>query len=145
MKKVILSATVLVALVIGARAQCDKKITWSATKTEFLDTSGNVEHEDDNAVVIQTNSKEVIITPNNNEDEAIHGDVKELVCDWKEAFKNGKTSFKSSLKDPRGDEKNGTVVIEGKDGKIVFLFDVSGADGRKFRIRVYIDSHQEAG
>ncbi len=145
MKKGFFLVIVLMALVFAGKAQCDKKITWSATKTEFLDSSGNVQHEENNGVVIQTSSKEVIITPNSNEEEAIHGDVKDLVCDWKEAFKNGRTSFKSSLKDPRGDEKDGTVVIEGKDGKIVFLFDVSGADGRKFRIRVYIDSHQEEG
>lgn len=145
MKKAILLATGLIALAIVGKAQCDKKITWSATKTEFLDSSGNVQHEENNGVVIKTSNTEVIINPGNNEEEAIHGDVKDLICDWKEAFKNGRTSFKSSLKDPRGDEKNGTVVIEGKDGKIVFLFDVSGADGRKFRIRVYIDSHQEAG
>ena len=83
----------------------------------------------------------IILKHGDKEDDALKGDIKDLVCDWKEAFKNGKTSFKSQLLEPSGDAKDAIVTIEGKDGKLTILVELVNMEGKK--LRIYVDSYKE--
>jgi hypothetical protein len=142
MKKIVAATAILASLALGARAQCDKKISWNSSKAIFLGADGKEERVEENKIKIETSKSTVIIHPGENENEILSGDVKDFNCDWKEAFKNGKTIIKVPLADQRGDIKNATLTIEGKEGKITIYLEIEEMPGKK--IQVPVDSHDEA-
>ena len=46
------------------------------------------------------------------------GSITSTACEWKQPFKEGKTTLEAKFKDGKGEESNATITIEGKDGKI---------------------------
>lgn len=61
---------------------------------------------------------------NDDEEDALRGDVKKLACVWKDAYKNGKTTFESTLVGKKGEKNNALVSIEGRDGKLLILVNI---------------------
>ncbi len=141
MKKSISLIVCVLAIGLVGRAQCDKKITWNASRGEFMNASGQVEKTMDEKITVETDKTSIILKHGDKEDDALKGDIKDLVCDWKEAFKNGKSSFKSQLLEPSGDAKDAIVTIEGKDGKLTILVELVNMEGKK--LRIYVDSYKE--
>ena len=138
----------LTCLTIGlvSVAQCDKKITWTASKGEFVSSSGNVEQTINEKIIVEMDKKQIVLKHNDQEEDALTGEIKELTCEWKVPYKNGKTSFKSQLAEPNGDVKNATVTIEGIDGKILITVDVTdpSGSGDNKKIKIYVDSYKES-
>ena len=134
---------ILSCLLIGliSSAQCDKKITWTASKGEFMNASGEVEKTMNEKIVVETDKTTIVLKHGDREEDALKGDIKEASCDWKEAFKNGKTKFKSVLEEPSGDIKDAVITIEGKDGKLTILVELVNMEGKK--LRIYVDSYKE--
>ena len=135
------------SLIIGLAgiAQCDKKITWTASKGEFVDVNGKIEETMNEKIVIEMDKKQIVLKHNDKEDDALTGEIKELTCEWKVPYKNGKMSFKSQLTEPNGDIKNAIVTIEGTDGKILITVDVAdpSGSGENKKIKIYVDSYKE--
>ena len=135
-------------LTIGlvSTAQCDKKITWTASKGEFINSSGNVDQTINEKIVVEMDSKQIVLKHNDQEDDVLTGEIKELSCVWKVPYKSGKTSFKSQLSEPNGDVKNAAVTIEGIDGKILITVDVTdpSGSGDNKKIKIYVDSYKES-
>jgi hypothetical protein len=144
MKKLLLAAVVLLANA-AVYAQCNKTITWTGSKTEYLDGKGVVQKTDVAPVTVQTTTNHITITvkPVNSEPDVIEGDIQALACSWNEAFKNGKTSFKSVLAKSNGETKDASVSIEAKDGKITLFLELENSNGLK--LRVPIDNYKEQG
>ena len=146
MKKIFLLVFVSLTFGLVGMAQCDKKITWTASKGEFVDASGKVEQTIDEKIIVEMDKKQIVLKHNNQEDDALTGEIKELTCEWKVPYKNGKTSFKSQLAEPNGDVKNAVVTIEGIDGKILITVDVTdpSGSGDNKKIKIYVDSYKES-
>src|SRR5579885_3296384 len=120
MKKMIIAAIVCVVISVNGKGQCEKAMKWTASKTQFMDSTNNLVHEDDETVEVQTSKTEVSIKPNGSDDDALHGDVTDYVCNWTNKD-NGKITFKSVITDPHGDVKHASFTIEAKDGKVTML------------------------
>ncbi len=120
MKKVFLIFALSSSTLIAA-AQCDKGVIYFSGKAEFLDTAGKVERSEEARVVLKVSKTSVILTHNDDEDDTLNGDNTNFTCNWSEPFKKGITTFAAQFADRRGDTKDATVSIKGKDGKTEIL------------------------
>lgn len=139
MKKIIFILLVLVCSTTGF-AQCDKILVLTSSKTDFLDASGTLKKSEEENTVIEIAKTEMTITPGGEENK-MSGPVKSVVCNWKTAFKEGKTVIKAILTDRSGDAKDVTITIEGKDGKVTLLAEVDEMPDHK--IKVTLDKFEE--
>ena len=139
MKKIIFILLVLVCSTTGF-AQCDKILVLTSSKTDFLDASGTLKKSEEENTVIEIAKTEMTITPGGEENK-MSGPVKSVVCNWKTAFKEGKTVIKAILTDRSGDAKDVTITIEGKDGKVTLLAEVDEMPDNK--IKVTLDKFEE--
>lgn len=141
MKKIIFISFVLIVCGKWSNAQCNKKILWTATKEEFLDSTNQVTHTDQDSVTLETGDSGIIINHNNIPQDQLTGTIKDATCNWSEPFKNGKSTFKSNLTEASGDEHNGNFIIEGKDGQISILIELTDKEGMK--IKLYVSKYEE--
>jgi len=141
MKKIILLVLVFVTVNKWSNAQCNKKILWTSTKEEFLDANGQVTHTDEDSVTLEVSDSGITINHNNIPQDELKGTIKEINCNWSEPFKTGKTTFKSDLTEVSGDEHNGNFTIEGKDGQISVLIELTDKGGMK--IKLYVNRYEE--
>ncbi len=114
MKKQILTFLLVALVGLTSYAQCDKKIMLSANSTEYLSGSGEVEKTDEQLTTVEYDAKEISIIAGDN---AMDGTVNSITCNWKTAFKEGKTIIKATISHPNGQKMNLILTIEGKDGK----------------------------
>jgi len=138
MKKILIALLALVSLA-SAQAQCDKKQIITASQTEYLDASGSVQRTVDEQTVIEYDKKQITITRVLN-NQVMSGTIKSDTCNWTTAYKEGKSVIKALVIE-RGEERNFTITIEGKDGKILFLVEAQERPDRK--IRIVIDKFEE--
>jgi len=122
MKKIFVTAIACIAIGLAANAQCEGTTKWTCSKQTFLDDSGNIVREKDEAATVTASDKKVMIKPEGNDD-FMEGDVTDYKCNWSEPGKNGKTVFKSEVTDNTGKLRHATITIEGKDGKITILLE----------------------
>jgi len=141
MKKIILLVLVFVTVNKWSNAQCNKKILLTSTKEEFLDANGQVTHTDEDSVTLEVSDSGITINHNNIPQDELKGTIKEINCNWSEPFKTGKTTFKSDLTEVSGDEHNGNFTIEGKDGQISVLMELTDKGGMK--IKLYVNRYEE--
>jgi hypothetical protein len=139
MKTIILTLTLLLAVSAVSFAQCDKKLKLTTSKTDHLDAKGNVTRTDDEKPVVEIGKSDLTITV--NEEHKMTGTIKSDSCGWKNPFKEGKTIIKAKLSNDQGEDKNVTLTIEGKDGKVTLLFEMEGMPDD--RIKVAIDKFEE--
>ena len=69
------------------------------------------------------------------------GTIGSKACDWQIPFKSGKTVISAQLEDQSGDQKDATLTIEGKDGKVTLLAELKNMPDRK--ILIAIDKFEE--
>jgi hypothetical protein len=97
-------------------AQCGKDVVLTCSKTEYLNAAGVVQRTVDETSEIKIGKKEVTISPSDHD--KMTGAITSTACDWKEPFKQGKTTVEATFKDDNGSESTATIIIEGKAGKI---------------------------
>ncbi len=137
MKKITVLAATFLTLGFTSKAQCDKRIKWVASKTEFVEASGNVNTKDEKVEV--TTSKEKFLVVAEDGEEKLNGDITDYSCKWKDKD-NGKITFKTVVTDKSGDVRHATITIETINGKTTMLLD---AEEEQTKIRLAIDSYEE--
>ena len=139
MKKILVLTIALMATCLIGKAQCNGTTKWTSVKSKFIDSSGNVVNEREEAVTVQANNKTITVVASKDEDR-MDGDVSDYVCNWKEPGKNGKTIIKSVLTEKNGKQRHATITIEGIDGKISILLQ---AEEEANKILLDISSYEE--
>jgi hypothetical protein len=140
MKTIILIVSLLVASSAVSFAQCGKKVMLTTSKTDHLDASGTVTSTVDEKAIVEIDKS--TLTINIIDKNKMTGIIKSDSCNWKTPFKEGKMIIKASVGDDQGEDKNITITIEGKDGKVTLLFEMEGMPDD--RIRVTVDKFEEA-
>ncbi len=135
MKKILLPLLCTIIASAGY-AQCDKKIILTSTVTEHLDASDSLQRSNEEKSTIEIGKTEITILPGNEAEQKIAGVIKSHTCNWTVPFKEGKSVIKAEMSDPRGDTKNATITITGKDGKVTLLFELEDMPDRKIRVRI---------
>jgi hypothetical protein len=137
--KAILITFILFATSLQAISQCDKKITWYASKGDMLDANGTLLDTRVDSIFLETDPQKVTLRFKSDQ-KALEGTVKEKTCEWKEPFRNGKTVYHASV---NVDDQTSDAVftIEAKDGKITLSVTIESKADRKFLI--YIDNYVE--
>jgi hypothetical protein len=140
MKTITLTLFLLIAGCAVSFAQCGKKFTITTSKTEHLDSGGNITRTDDEKAIVVISKADITI--NVNDEHKMTGTIKADTCNWPIAYKEGKSVIKALINTENGEDKNVTITITGKDGKVTLLFEVEGeADDR---IRVTVDKFEES-
>jgi hypothetical protein len=143
MKTIALILSLLLAGSAVSFAQCGKKFMITTAKTEHLDASGSVTRTDNEKAVVIIGKTDINITVTNaNDEHKMTGTIKSDTCNWPVAYKEGKTVLKAVITNDNGEDKDVTITITGKDGKVTLLFEMEG-DGDD-RIRVTADKFEEA-
>ena len=141
MKKILFLLVMLLILgIVFSYAQCSKKQVVTASKTEYLDVSGNVERTVDEPTLVEYDKSSITIT-HGAQNQMMSGTVKSDSCNWKIPYKDGKSVIKAAISNDRGETMNLTITIEGKDGNLSFLAEVVERPDR--RIRIVIDKFEE--
>ena len=125
--------------VISGFAQCGKDVILTSSKTEYLNAEGAVQRTVEEDCVIKIDKTGVTISPADKK--SIAATVVSTTCEWKEPFKTGKTTVQVKFKDDDGAEKDATITVEGKDGKITCLMTQKEKPDRV--IRVFADKFEE--
>ena len=142
MRSALLTLLLLAACGTVCFAQCDKKVTLTASKTQHLDSGGALKETADEKTVVEFNKSDITVSiTGDNGDNKMTGTVKTDTCAWKVPFKEGKTKLHISLKRDDGDSRDFDVTIEGKDGKITLL--AENKDQPDDRIRLEIEKFEE--
>jgi hypothetical protein len=139
MKTITLIFSLLVAGCTMSFAQCEKNLVLTSSKTEHMNADGVVQRTDDETAKIELSKTAVNVSV--NDEHKITGTIKSQTCDWKVPFKEGKTVIKAAVSNDQGEERNVTITIEGKEGKVTLLFEMDGMPDD--RIRVGIDKFAE--
>jgi hypothetical protein len=141
MKTIIIVIALLITGSAMSFAQCDKKIKLTTSKTEHLDASGTVQRTDEEKAVVEIGKSDLNVSV--NDEHKITGKIKSAECNWSVPYKEGKTVIKATASGQDGGDKNVTITIEGKAGKVTLLFEIEGEPDD--RIRVAIDKFEEVG
>jgi hypothetical protein len=137
--KAILLSLLLVIKCLNAMSQCDKKMTWYASKGEMYDTNGTLLDTKLDSIFIETDPQKVSVRFKADEN-SLEGTVKDKICDWKEPFRNGKTVYHTDVSID-GTSGNATFTVEARNGKITLTVVVEARADKKYLI--YIDRYVE--
>ena len=141
MKSTIITLLLFLAGSTVCLAQCDKKLSLVTSKTEHLDGSGNLERTADEQTVIEIIDKKISVNIENGK-QTLTGTIKSNTCDWKTPFKEGKSVINTTISDENGGgEKDYTLTIEGKDGKVTLIAESVQDPDRK--LRFVLDKFEE--
>src|SRR4030095_6990102 len=94
--KAILISFILFATSLQAISQCDKKVTWYASKGDMLDVSGNVLDTKVDSIFFETDPQKITLRFKADQ-KTLEGTVTEKTCEWKEPFRNGKTVYHATV------------------------------------------------
>ena len=109
----------LSSLGFASSAQCDKNVIYNSGRADFVDSLGNNVNSKEGKITVTLTKNDFVLMHDNDEEDALRGNVKNLKCEWKDAYKNGKTTFESELVGKSGEKDDAIVNIEGKDGKLL--------------------------
>lgn len=118
-KAIFISALSLIG--VTAIAQCDKDVTYSANKAEFLNASDSVEKTEDTHVTVQISPGKIVLTHHDDESDQLTGVIKNFHCNWPKPFMQGETTFETEMSEPSGDVRDATVTVTGDQGKTIIL------------------------
>jgi len=123
MKRIFITCA-LSSLSFYSIAQCDRNVIYNSGKADFIDSLGKIIDTKQGKITITLTKKEFVLIHDDNEDDALRGDIKNFACEWKDPFKNGKTIFESEIIDKSGERNKAVVNIEGKDGHLLILVNI---------------------
>ena len=133
MKKLVLTLTLLAALSVAAFAQCDKPVVLNSSKTDHIDPAGALIRTKDEAVVIEISKTEINVTVDG--EPKMKAAIKSNTCNWNVPFKEGKTVI-HGVNQRDGQDTPVTLTIEGKDGKVILLFQKDEAPDDRIRLAI---------
>ena len=138
--KAIFLLFILITASVQAISQCDKKVTWYASKGDMLDANGSLLDTKIDSIFLVT-SPEKITLRFKSDQKTLEGTIKEKKCEWKEPFRNGKTVYQATV---LVDDQTSDAIftVEAKDGKITLSLTIEIRADRIFLI--YIDKYEEA-
>lgn len=137
MKSTLLALFLLVAGSTVSLAQCDKKVSLTASKSQKLDESGSVQDTRTEQTIIEINKAVITVAiTGDNGNQNMTGVIKSNTCNWKIPFKEGKTVINTILKGDNGEEKEFTLTIEGKDGKVTLLAESPTMPDNKIKLDI---------
>ena len=122
MKKLFVLTAGFLWIGLISNAQCEGTTKWNCAKMKIVDQSGNVIKEKDENVVVQVNSKNISVTPEDEQDQ-MTGNVTDYDCKWSVPGKKGKTIVKGEVNDASGKPRHATITIEGNDGKVTITLE----------------------
>jgi hypothetical protein len=131
---------VLTFLSLNSIAQCDKNVVYISGEADFVDSAGNVLRSKQGKITARFSKTEFVLVHDDDEDDALRGDVKNLSCEWEVPFQNGNTIFESDLIEKSGEKNSGMVSIEGKDGKLLIMINFRS---RGMIIKIVPESYTE--
>ena len=134
MKTLTLILSLLIAGCAVSFAQCGKKVILTTASTQHLDASGAVERTVDEKAIVEINKSDLAI--NVNDEHKLTGKIKSDTCNWKVPYKEGKSVIKATVTDEQGTDREVTITIEGKDGKVTLLFETDGMPDDRIRVTV---------
>lgn len=136
MRKISALASGLLLVSFAATAQCTGKTQWTASTTEFISPSGDVQSKP--GIVTVTTDKENFMLTTANGEEEMKGSITGYTCNWKDSL-NGSISFTSELTDKEGRVRHATISIEAKEGKTTILM---AATEEETKIRLPVDGYE---
>ncbi|MGZ3937823.1 MAG: hypothetical protein ACXVLT_03830 [Flavisolibacter sp.] len=140
MKKIFFCTGLFVVISSKTHAQCDAMTKFTSSKTEYLNSNNEVKNTHDERTVINISKSEITILPEGTEEHKLTGIIKSFTCNWSVPFQEGQTIVKARMTDERGDVKNATLTIEGKQGKITLW--VEAEEMPDLKIRMTADSYE---
>jgi hypothetical protein len=131
MKKVSLIALTLLLTAATAFSQspCDKKVVYHSDKQEMMNADGEVEKNNSDDVEIEVSKQAISLRVDGNV--KFTGTVKEITCEWKKVYEEGKAFYKVTFAKDNGETSEGSITIEAKDGKLTVVFEIAAMNGRK--------------
>lgn len=138
MKKQFLMLLVAVTAGVSSFAQCDKKIVLSSSTTEYLNSSNELQRSVDEKTTVEFDLKSIVVMPG---EQTMDGQISSTTCDWKIAYKEGKTVIKTLLNGENGQSMTTTITIEGKGGKVSLLAEFE--ESPDVKIRLVVDKFEE--
>ena len=142
MKTLYLSLTGIVATISICNAQCDKNVTWTSSKTEFLDSSGNVTKSKDESAFIKKVDKTITVTPPGSADNIMNGSINQYSCNYTSDGKNGKIVIGTQLTGGNGEVVHATITVTTVEGQTTILLVAKEKPDR--RIKLYISNYEVA-
>ena len=134
MKSTLFTLFLLIAGSAVCFAQCDKNLHLTSSNTEHLDSGNNLERTADEQTVIEITKSNISVVIDDGK-QTLTGVIKSNICDWKTPFKEGKTVINTTISNENGDgEKDYTLTIEGKDGKITLIAESVQDPDKKLRL-----------
>ncbi|MBK0377730.1 hypothetical protein [Mucilaginibacter segetis] len=133
LKKMILTLILLAAGSIVSYAQCGKNVLFSSVETIYLDADGDIQRTVDEPASIEYGKTNIKLT-HGTENEEMNGIIKSNTCNWTVPFKEGKSVITATFSNNNGDEKDATITIEGKNGKVTLTFEMEDMSGRKIQV-----------
>ncbi len=141
MKSTIIALLLLLAGGTVCLAQCDKKLSLVTSKTEHLDANNNLQRTADEQTVIEIIDKKISVNIENGK-QTLMGTIKSNTCNWTTPFKEGKSVINTTISDEDGNgEKDYTLTIEGKDGKVTLIAESPQMPDHK--LRFVLDKFEE--
>lgn len=137
MKKILAAVALLLAGYSFSYAQCDKKVTLSSSKTEYLGADSLVQRTEDE--VSEVIFDKTSITVKRADKSPMTGTINSSTCNWTTPYKEGRMVLKTTFTDG-SESKDVTITVSGKDGKVTFLAEVIGEDRK---IRLAVDKFEE--
>ena len=137
MKLILVSLLIIITETIFA--QCGKLVMLTSSRTEYLDASHAVQRTVEENSSISIDQSQIVITP--GDQNKMVGSIKSNSCTWKQPFKEGKSVIKATFSSDGQEEKNATITIEGKEGRVTLLMEIEQMPDRK--IRITADKFQE--
>ena len=134
MKKIILSLSLIACCGAAAIAQCNQTVRFISAKTDFVNATGATEQSKNEQTQITFNDSEMSLLVNGNVEEKQKGKVRSVNWGWKKNNREGKTILNALLTNKKGESKNATVTMEGKDGEINMLLEVDNQPTRKLHM-----------
>lgn len=105
----------------------------------MFDGKGTLLHSKAATIVVETDQQKISVIFKESPEDGLEGTLKAKTCDWKEAFRNGKTVYRATI-NIEGKTSNAVFTLGANDGQITMTVDIEILEGRKFLI--YIDSYE---
>ena len=131
MKKIILTLLLGSTIGIHSYAQCNQRVTFNASKTDYIDSKGSVQQTKDEQTVVNYDNEDLSIL---NNGEQWTGTIVSSSCDWKKNYAEGKTVLRANVSAKQGDAHNAVVTVEGKDGNVSMVLEMDNMPLRKFQM-----------